>query len=134
MAPVLIISVTFVVMLSACMFALSINLLRKVEQLRLKLDADMGALRGEITAVSRGAAAQGKRVHSLQQRLERAEQRQEEFEFKDVGDIAITQASKLVKMGAATEELVSTCGLSAAEATLVSLMHAKSTARKQAAA
>jgi hypothetical protein len=134
MAPVLIISVTFVVMLSACMLALSINVLRKLEQLRLKLDADMGALRGEITAVSRGAAAQGKRVHSLQQRLDRAEQRQEEFEFKDVGDIAITQASKLVKMGADTEELVSTCGLSAAEATLVSLMHAKSTARKQAAA
>jgi hypothetical protein len=134
MSPTLVIGVTFVVMLSGCMLALSINVLRKIEQLREKLDVDMSALRGEITAISRGALAQGKRVQGLQQRLDRAEQRQEEFEFKDVGDIAITQASKLVKMGAATEELVSTCGLSAAEATLVSLMHAQSAARKQVAA
>jgi len=134
LTPALIIGVTFVVMLCGCMLAMSVHVLRKVERLQAQLDTDMGALRGEITAVGRGAIGLGKRVKLVQDRLQDAERRQEDLEYKDVGDIAISHANKLVQMGAATEELVATCGLSKAEATLLTLMHSRSkTAGRNAA-
>lgn len=134
LSPALIISVTFVVMLCACMLAMSVHVLRKVERLQARLDTDMRALRGEITAVGRGAIGLGKRVKLVQERLQDTERRQEDLEYKDVGDIAISHASKLVQMGADTQELVSTCGLSKAEANLLTLMHtrAKSVGRSAA--
>lgn len=126
LTPALIISVTFIVMLCGCMLALSVHVLRKVERLQAQLDKDMKALRGEITAVGRGAIGLGKRVKLVQDRLQTTERRQEDLEYKDVGDVAISHANKLVQMGAATEELVATCGLSKAEATLMTLMHSRS--------
>ena len=134
LTPALIISVTFVVMLCGCMLAFSVHVLRKVERLQAQLDKDMKALRGEITAVGRGAIGLGKRVKLVQDRLQTTERRQEDLEYKDVGDVAISHANKLVQMGAATEELVATCGLSKAEATLLTLMHSRSkTAGRNAA-
>ena len=134
LTPALIISVTFVVMLCGCMLALSVHVLRKVERLQEQLNKDMKALRGEITAVGRGAIGLGKRVKLVQDRLQTTERRQEDLEYKDVGDVAISHANKLVQMGAATEELVATCGLSKAEATLLTLMHSRSkTAGRNAA-
>tara|TARA_R110002167_G_scaffold4255_2_gene19941 strand:+ start:23137 stop:23547 length:411 start_codon:yes stop_codon:yes gene_type:complete len=134
LTPALIISVTFIVMLCGCMLALSVHVLRKVERLQAQLDKDMKALRGEITAVGRGAIGLGKRVKLVQDRLQTTERRQEDLEYKDVGDVAISHANKLVQMGAATEELVATCGLSKAEATLLTLMHSRSkTAGRNAA-
>ncbi len=126
MSPALIISVTFIVMLCGSMLAMSIYVLRKIERLQARLDTDMCALRGEITAVGRGAIGLGKRVKLVQDRLQDTERRQEDLEYKDVGDVAISHASKLVQMGAGAEELVSTCGLSKAEATLLTLMHSRS--------
>jgi len=123
MTLALIISVTFITMLCGCMLAISMSVLRKLQKLQKlqeRLDADVRAMRGEVTAVGLG-----KRVQPLQQRVEATERRQEELEYDDVGDVAITHASKLVQMGADSAELVSTCGLSKAEATLLSLMHAK---------
>lgn len=126
MSPALIISVTFVVMLCGSMLAMSLHVLRKLERLQARLDTDMRALRGEITAVGRGAIGLGRRVKLVQDRLQDTERRQEDLEYKDVGDVAISHASKLVQMGAGAEELVSTCGLSKAEATLLTLMHSRS--------
>jgi hypothetical protein len=134
MTLALIISVTFITMLCGCMLAISMNVLRKVQKLQERLDADVRAMRGEITAVGRGAVGLGKRVQTLQQRVEATERSQEELEYKDVGDVAITHASKLVQMGADSAELVSTCGLSKAEATLLSLMHTKTRTATRSAA
>jgi|TARA_R110002167_G_scaffold359596_1_gene576424 hypothetical protein len=134
LTPALIISVTFVVMLCGCMLAMSVHVLRKVKRLQAQLDKDMSSLRGEITAVGRGAIGLGKRFKLVQDRLQDSERRQEDLENKDVGDIAISHASKLVQMGAGAEELVATCGLSKAEATLLTLMHSRSkTAGRNAA-
>jgi len=132
--PVFIISVTFIVMLCGCMLAMSLHVLRKVERLQAQLDKGMSALRGEITAVGRGAIGLGKRVKLVQDRLQDTERRQEDLEYKDVGDIAITHANKLVQMGAAAEELVATCGLSKAEATLLTLMHSRAKTPRRSAA
>lgn len=134
LTPAIIISVTFVVMLCGCMLAMSVHVLRKVERLQAQLDTDMSALRGEITAVGRGAIGLGKRVKLVQDRLQDTERRQEDLEFKDVGDVAISHANKLVLMGAAAEELVATCGLSKAEATLLTLMHSRTKAAGRNAA
>ncbi len=134
MTPALIISVTLVIMMCGSMLALSLNVLRKVHKLQERLDTDMRALRGEITAVGRGAVGLGKRLQTFQQRLDNTERRQEDLEYKDVGDVAISHASKLVQMGADSDELISTCGLSKAEATLLSLMHAKNRPATRSAA
>lgn len=134
LTPALIISVTFIVMLCGCMLAMSLYVLRQVKRLQTQLDTDMNALRGEITAVGRGALGLGKRVKLVQDRLQDTERRQEDLEYKDVGDVAITHANKLVQMGAATEELVATCGLSKAEATLLTLMHSRSKTAGRSAA
>ncbi len=125
MSPILITGVTLALMFSGSMLFISLHVLRKVARLQDRLDADMKALRGEITAVGRGAVGLAKRMKLVQESLQDTQRRQEDLEYKDVGDVAINHASKLVQMGAATEELVATCGLSKAEATLLSLMHSR---------
>jgi hypothetical protein len=134
MSPLLIIGVTLGLMLSGSMLYLSLHVMRKVERLQTQMDTNMTALRGEITAIGRGAVGLGKRMKLVQESLQDTQRRQEDLEFKDVGDVAITHASRLVQMGVATDELVSTCGLSKAEATLMSLMHTRSKASKRDAA
>ena len=134
LTPALIIGVTFVVMLCGCMLAMSLHVLRKVERLQAQLDTNMSSLRGEITAVGRGAIGLGKRMKLVQDRLQDTERRQEDLEYKDVGDVAISHANKLVQMGAGSEELIATCGLSKAEATLLTLMHSRSKTAGRSAA
>ncbi|MCP5331204.1 MAG: DUF2802 domain-containing protein [Pseudomonadales bacterium] len=125
MTPALIISVSFLVMLCGCVFAMCVYTLRKVQALQDRLDSDMRALRGEITAVGRGAVGLGKRLTQVKESLENTRRRQEDLENKDMGDVAMVHASKLALMGAPADELVSTCGLSRAEASLLSLMAAR---------
>jgi uncharacterized protein YjcR len=64
-------------------------------------------------------------VTTLENKLTRTVQRQQDLENKDAGSLTYEQASKLIQMGAAPEDLVKTCGLSQAEARLVSLMAAR---------
>lgn len=64
-------------------------------------------------------------VSALEKKLTRTVQRQQDLENKDAGSLTYEQASKLIQMGAAPEDLVKTCGLSQAEARLVSLMAAR---------
>ncbi len=61
----------------------------------------------------------------LEKKLNRTVQRQQDLENKDAGSLTYEQASKLIELGAAPEDLVKTCGLSQAEAHLVSLMAAR---------
>lgn len=64
-------------------------------------------------------------VNALEQRLVRTAQRQQDMEVKSAGTLTYEQAAKLVQMGAAPEDLVKSCGLSQAEAKLVTLMAAR---------
>lgn len=64
-------------------------------------------------------------VTALEHKLSRTVQRQQDLENKDAGSLTYEQAGKLIQMGAAPEDLVKTCGLSQAEARLVSLMAAR---------
>jgi type II secretory pathway pseudopilin PulG len=62
---------------------------------------------------------------TLDQRVTQTQRRQQDLENKDSGSLTYAQASKLVQMGADPAELVKSCGLSEAEAKLVSLMAAR---------
>ena len=64
----------------------------------------------------------GKALAAVDQRLGQTQRRQQDLENKDSGSLTYAQASKLIQMGAAPEDLVKSCGLSEAEAKLVSLM------------
>ncbi|MDO9319793.1 MAG: DUF2802 domain-containing protein [Gammaproteobacteria bacterium] len=125
MIPVVIFGLGIALLLLAGILAQTLQTLRGMQSTQTRIDADIEVLRKEITAVGQGAVGLGKRLQVLQRRQQSTERRQEDLEFKDVGNIAITHANKLVQMGAATDELMSTCGLSQAEANLVSLMHGK---------
>jgi len=69
-------------------------------------------------------------IHALEQRLEKSTQRHQSIENKNAGSLTYEQAAKLVQMGAAPEDLVKSCGLSQAEAQLVSLMAARGVGRR----
>lgn len=125
MIPVVIFGLSIALLLMAGILAQTLQTLRGMQNTQARIDADIEVLRKEVTAVGQGAVGLGKRLQVLQRRQQSTERRQEDLEFKDVGNIAITHANKLVQMGAATDELMSTCGLSQAEANLVSLMHGK---------
>jgi hypothetical protein len=71
----------------------------------------------------------GQAQAGLEQRMVSNERRQQELESKDTGSLTYAQASKLVQMGADTQDLVKSCGLSEAEAKLVSLLAARGVGR-----
>ena len=75
-------------------------------------------LQSRLQAVHKQGSIVEKRISELDTRLELTAGRQQEIEFRDMGSLSYAHASKLVKMGAAPEDLVSSCGLSAAEARL----------------
>ncbi|MDT8428988.1 MAG: DUF2802 domain-containing protein [Pseudomonadales bacterium] len=69
-------------------------------------------------------------LRSLQQqtveagrKLRQTSSRQQELETRDFNNVAYLHASKLVRMGADSEELINNCGLSPAEARLLAMMH-----------
>ncbi len=129
MIPVLIFCLFIALLLMAGLLAQTLQAMRRMQETQFRIDADIQVLRKEVNSFGQGAVGLGKRLQVLQRRLQSSERRQEDMEFKDVGNIAITHANKLVQMGAATDELMSTCGLSQAEAKLVSLMHGKAKSR-----
>lgn len=126
MSLVVMFSVVVAFLLIIGLYVQTLIALRRMQQVQASIEGEMRVLRNEVVAVSRGAIGLGKKLQQAQSRLQSAERRQDDMEFKDVGNIAITHANKLVQMGAAKDELMSTCGLSQGEATLVSLMHSKS--------
>ncbi|MGM0632450.1 MAG: DUF2802 domain-containing protein [Pseudomonadota bacterium] len=75
-----------------------------------------------------------RQLRALDQRLERTSRQQQDLELRDPGNVTYAHASRLVEMGAASEDLVDRCGLSQAEARLISMMHRPERDRVQGAA
>lgn len=134
MSPALIYGLAIALLLVTAMLSRCLHTIKQLQQAQAKTEADLRAMRNDVTAVGRGAIGVGKRVQTLQQRLQTTERRQEDMEHKDIGNIAFSHANKLVQMGAPTGELVSTCGLSQAEADLIALMHVRSKEAPRSAA
>jgi len=97
--------------------------LRMMRRLQKQLRSSKLLLSKELQAIRSGSIGMGKRLRMLEKKLHLTSERTQELECKDIGNITYTHANQLVRMGAESEEIVNTCGLSYAEANLVTLMH-----------
>lgn len=80
-------------------------------------------LQHDIRAITAAAIGVGERVLELERRQRRLNERQEQLDIYDPANQPYEQAIRMVKNGADVSELVDVCGISEAEAELVSLMH-----------
>lgn len=99
--------------------------MRKINRLHQALTEGVTRQEALLRANSGAVLKLGGTLQTLEQRVTLTARRQQELENKDAGSLTYDQASKLIQMGAAPEDLVKTCGLSQAEAKLVSLMAAR---------
>lgn len=99
--------------------------MRKIDRLQQAFNEGVTRQEALLRANSGAVLKLGGSMQTLEQRVTLTARRQQELENKDAGSLTYDQASKLIQMGAAPEDLVKTCGLSQAEAKLVSLMAAR---------
>lgn len=83
----------------------------------------MQDLQNDLRAITAAAIGVGERVLELERRQRRLSERQEQLDNYDPANLSYEQAIRMVKNGAAADELVDVCGLSESEAELVTLMH-----------
>lgn len=67
----------------------------------------------------------------LNHRLTVLSQRQQELENRDSDQAAYSQAGRMVELGAGSEDLVESCGLSEAEARLLSMMYQQGSEKRR---
>lgn len=111
--------------LSLGLVAMQIVSMRKINRLHLALTEATTRQEALLRANGGAVLKLGSSMQTLEQRVTLTARRQQDLENKDAGSLTYDQASKLIQMGAAPEDLVKTCGLSQAEAKLVSLMAAR---------
>jgi hypothetical protein len=122
LTALLLIALTLIIVVQSVFFAL---LSRQMKQLRDELTRFASDQQAVLATNAQSLAKLQATVSMLEKKLNRTMQRQQDLENKDAGSLTYEQASKLIELGAAPEDLVKTCGLSQAEAHLVSLMAAR---------
>lgn len=70
-----------------------------------------------------GTVRMGEAIHELRATVAPLPEKLQQLEQRDPNSVTFTQAAKLVGMGASVAELTETCGLTQAEAELVSKLH-----------
>jgi hypothetical protein len=65
----------------------------------------------------------GEAIHELRAVVAPLPDKLQQLEQRDPNNVTFAQAAKLVGMGASVEELTQTCGLTQAEAQLMSKLH-----------
>jgi succinylglutamate desuccinylase len=107
----------------AILFA-SLLLLRHLKTVQRQHDEIVVQLKRDMRALTKAAVSVGERVLEVERR-----QRQQQAESKEPIDIydaanqPYEQAIRMAKNGAAQDELINVCGLSANEAELISMLH-----------
>jgi len=121
--PILLfISLTLITFTQSVFFVLHT---RQNRSLREELAAFAGDQQALLAANAKSVLKLQATIAVLENKLNKTAQRQQDLENKDAGSLTYEQASTLIELGAAPEDLVKTCGLSQAEAHLVSLMAAR---------
>lgn len=100
----------------------AINWVRLRRQER-RYQALINVLRNEIQAMTGSSIGMGKRLKTVEQKLDIAVEKQHELENRDPGVLAYNQAAKLMEMGAGVDDLVKSCGIGRPEAELMALLH-----------
>ncbi|NVK01538.1 MAG: DUF2802 domain-containing protein [Oceanospirillaceae bacterium] len=88
-----------------------------------KTQALINVVRGEIKAMTTGSIGMGKRLKSIEHRLNLTVEKQHELENRDPTQLAYNQAARLMEMGADVDDLVRNCGIGRPEAELMALLH-----------
>jgi len=70
-----------------------------------------------------GTVRMGEAIHELRAAVAPLPERVQQLEQRDPNSVTFTQAARLVGMGASVAELTETCGLTQAEAELMSKLH-----------
>ena len=70
-----------------------------------------------------GTVRMGEAIHELRATVATLPDRLERLEQRDPSNVTFSQAAKLVGMGASVDELTQSCGLTQAEAELMSKVH-----------
>jgi hypothetical protein len=122
LTALLVVALTLIIFVQSVFFALQS---RQMKQLRDELTRFASDQQAVLATNAQALAKLQTTVSMLEKKLNRTMQRQQDLENKDAGSLTYEQASKLIELGAAPEDLVKTCGLSQAEAHLVSLMAAR---------
>lgn len=125
MSLTLTLTLVLLAVLSLALVAMQVVSMRKINRLHLALNEATTRQEALLRANGGAVLKLGGSMQTLEQRVTLTARRQQDLENKDAGSLTYDQASKLIQMGAAPEDLVKTCGLSQAEAKLVSLMAAR---------
>lgn len=88
-----------------------------------RTQALINVVRGEIKAMTTGSIGMGKRLKSIEHRLNLTVEKQQELENRDPTQVAYNQAARLMEMGADVDDLVKNCGIGRPEAELMALLH-----------
>lgn len=118
----LMLALTLMILVQSLFFVLHS---RQIKALKEELSRVASEQNAALNANAKSLVKLQATITVLEKKLNRTVQRQQDLENKDAGSLTYEQASKLIELGAAPEDLVKTCGLSQAEAHLVSLMAAR---------
>ncbi len=80
----------------------------------------------ELSAIMDGAFGMSDYLEEVKRALKETAEKQIQLEQNDLGNLPYNQAVRMVGQGATVEDLVSSCGVSRAEAELIELLHKKS--------
>jgi len=100
-----------------------IHLSLRLRGQRRQTQALINVIRAEIKAMTTGSIGMGKRLKSIEHRLNLTVEKQQELENRDPTQLAYNQAARLMEMGAGVDDLVKSCGIGRPEAELMALLH-----------
>lgn len=117
--------IALLVMAVLCLASITIALFiwYRIRRQEKRYQVLINVLRNEIQGMTGGSIGMGKRLMTVEQKLNIAVEKQHELENRDPGVLAYNQAARLMEMGAGVEDLVRSCGIGRPEAELMALLH-----------
>ncbi len=116
-------SLALIPALSACLVCLMavyvLLLKRQLNRTECRYAELIDSLSDEIQGISHGSMGVGRKVLSLESKIETLEGTIEEMQKNDPSKVSYTEASRLVELGAGVDDLMNSCGISRPEAELV---------------
>jgi len=97
--------------------------MRQQRQSIHSLGNQVSQVNDQLLMLSDSGKGVGRKVVALDRRLKHTERKQQELESNDIQQVSYNEAARLLSLGADVEDLVTTCGLSRAEADLIKVLH-----------
>ena len=108
-------------------FVVSIN--RRLLVVEKNIETQVESLKHELDMVSSAAIGVGQRLINVEKKLNVSIEKQQQLEMNSADNTSYTQAAALVDSGADIDELIDSCGLPEAEASLLALLKKKASQR-----